>query len=56
VATKVDAGPSASGAQVRVRCQAGVRTVHLTLPVTWEDTLSDQALLAAITQELGREG
>jgi hypothetical protein len=56
VAIGVDAGASASSERVRVRCQAGVRTVHITLPITWEDTLSDQELLAAIAQELGREG
>jgi hypothetical protein len=33
-----------------------VRTVHITLPVTWEDTLSDEELLAAIASELGRNG
>jgi hypothetical protein len=38
-----------------VRCQAGVRAVHLALPVTWEDTLSDRDLLEAITQALRRE-
>ena len=56
VATAVDAERPASSARVRVRCQAGVRTVHITVPITWEDTLSDDELLAAITRELGGEG
>ena len=56
VAAGTDAGRSTATERVRVRCQAGVRTVHINLPVTWEDTLSDSELLAAIARGLRHEG
>jgi hypothetical protein len=56
VAAGAGAGRSNATDGVRVRCRSGARTVYLSLPVTWEDTLSDGDLMVAIASELERGG
>ena len=53
VAARIDTERSTAAERVRVRCQSGVRKVFVSLPITWEDTLSDSELLAVIASELG---